>query len=95
MILRPFQSNMVEEEVAKVNSEESGGSDEKGHPQPKQLVQQQCHHGASLDITMTGVIKVLVCWSRHFLTPLLPCPKMVDMSETAVAVSEGGAMVGM
>ena len=49
-ILRPFQSNMVEEEVAKVDGKETGGSNEEGLPQPKQLVQQQCHHGASLDI---------------------------------------------
>ena len=50
---------MVEEEVAKVDGKESGRSNEKGHPQPKQLVQQQCHQGASLDMKMKGESNVL------------------------------------
>ena len=32
---------------------------------------------------------------RQLLTPLLPCPKTVDMREMAVAVGAKGAKMGM
>ena len=34
-------------------------------------------------------------WNRDLLTPLLPCPKTVDMREMAVAVGAKGAKMGM
>ena len=46
---------MVEEEVGKVNGNETSGTDEKGEAQTKQLEQQQRHHGASLGITMKNM----------------------------------------
>ena len=46
---------MVEKEVGKVNGNETGRTDEKGETQTKQSEQQQCHHGASLGITMKDV----------------------------------------
>ena len=76
---------MVEEEVAKVDGKESGGSDEKGHPQPKQLVQQQCHQGARLDIKMKCVSNVL----RHFNTHP-PAPVSKDGGHERDSCGSGG-----
>ena len=81
---------MVEEEVAKVDGKESGWSDEKGHPQPKQLVQQQCHQGASLDISRKCSLSRKRNGGRDIYSTHPPAPVSKDGGHERDGCGSGG-----